>query len=333
MEWNKGYTASYHCEIINPRTWQDAERAEVVSGSISRENSGLRESADLILDRRYDREQYIRLYLTASQNSDRERVALFTGLAVSPNRDIDGNTEEYKYECYSVLKPCDDVFLARGWYAPASISCENIIRDLLRTTPAPIEINGIMPSLSTAIIAEDNETNLSMIEKILTAIGWIIRIGGDGTITIQPQPDAVVASFDAVENDIVEPQLSVDDDWFDAPNVFRAISDDLVAIARDDAGDDMLSVEGRGREVWAQDTSVDLNDGESIEAYAIRRLREEQVRKKSVSYKRRFLPDVAVGDSVSLHYPKQDINGIFQVKSQKIDIGFSCTTSEEVVEK
>lgn len=333
MEWANGYSASYHGNIVDPETWADGDRIELVDGSVSREVDDLRQSADVSIDQRFESEMWVRLYLDATQSGDKERVALFTGLMVSPERNIDGYREEFNYECYSVLKPCDDIYLARGWYVPASISCANIVKSLLSATPAPCEIAPDMPALTTAIVAEENETNLTMVDKILYAVGWTMTVSGDGTIIVAPPTNDVVISLDAVDNDILLPAITVKDDWFSAPNVFRAISDDLTAVARDDTGNTQMSVEGRGREVWAQETSVDLADNESIAEYAMRRLKEEQNKKKEVSYTRRFLPDVDVGALVRLHYPAQDINGIFKVVSQKFNLGFNCETSEEVIEQ
>lgn len=333
MDWNRGYVASYYAMIIDPKSWQDEEHVEILDGSMGQELTGLRQSADLTVSRSFDQETYVRVYLLATQGNDKERVPLFTGLTISPSRDINGNVETHKLECYSVLKPCADIYLPRGWYAPSDISCESMIRSLIEdATPAPVQVAPDMPALTEAIVAEDDETNLSMADKIISAVGWRMRIDGSGNISVEPSGTDIVATFGFDEADILEPQLTVSDDWYNAPNVLRAISDDLTAVARDDVSDSPLSVKGRGREVWMQESNVTLNDNESIEEYAVRRLKEEQNRKKTVSYKRRFEPDVRLGDVVRIHYPAQDINGVYNVISQSTTFGYSCQTSEEVEE-
>ena len=43
-----------------------------------------------------------------------------------------------------------------------------------------------------------------MIEKILTAIDWRLRVRGDGRIFVEPKSDEPVATFDPLEFDVLE---------------------------------------------------------------------------------------------------------------------------------
>lgn len=331
MDWNRGFSASYYAAVVDPSTWKDMEIFEIEDGSISRSESSLMESADLkTLRYQTNKERWIRIWMDVKQVGDAEHVALFTGLACSPGRDIKGNITSNTLECYSVLKPADDVLLPRGWYAPAGADGTRQIAKLLECTPAPVVIEGSGSALQNTIIAEDGETNLTMAWKILEAIDWRFRISGDGVINLVPQASEISASFDAIDHDSIEPELTVSYDWYSVPNVFRAISDDIIAVARDDSEDSPVSTVNRGREIWMEESNCDLNANESITEYAARRLREEQRKALTVSYKRRFDPNVLTGDMIRLHYPKQEIDGRFLVMSQSIDLGFGATTSEEV---
>lgn len=334
MDWAKGYSASYYMATVDSVTWHDTGRIELTGGSIKRETSGLRESADIdCVDWPAGIEQWVRVYLNTSQEGSMERVALFTGLATSPDNDFSGGLQENSVECYSVLKPAEDVYLKRGWYAPAGMSGGSIIKQLLEVTPAPVQVAENAPRLTSSIIAEDDETNLSMIDKILLAINWRIRITGDGVISVEPKPTEPVAAFNPLENDVIELEVSVSRDLFDCPNVFRAIDDDMTAVARDDSIDSPLSTVNRGREVWAQESNCDLADNESIEEYAARRLKELQKVGKTADYKRRYIPDLFAGDLVRMYYPEQGLSGIFFVNSQSVDLGYGATTSEQVMEQ
>ena len=139
-----------------------------------------------------------------------------------------------------------------------------------------------------------------------------------------------LARFDPIEQDVIEPTISVKYDWYSCPNVFRAVHEDLSAVARDDSPDSPLSTVSRGREVWAEEMSCDFNTGESISEYAVRRLRELQHTKLTAEYDRRFHPDVLVGDLIRLHYPAQGLDGLFRVNSQSIELGYNTKTTEEV---
>lgn len=332
MDWEKGYSSSYYMTVVNPVTWQDIRTINITGGSINRECSGLRQSADVTcVDYEQGIEQWVRIYLETRQGGSSDRVALFTGLATSPDRDIKGAWEENNVECYSVLKPADDVILDRGWYAPVEMSADVILKQLMKPIPAPVEINENAPSLESAVIAEDGETNLTMLEKILVAIGWDLRIEGDGRIKIGPYSEDASAVFDPIEFDVIETEISVSADWYGCPNVFMAVSNDMTAVAKDESEDSPLSIQNRGREVWMYEGSCDLNRDETIAEYSMRRLKEEQRYAMSASYDRRFVPSVMPGDIVTLHYPKQGLDGDFFVESQSIELSYGARTSENLI--
>lgn len=329
MDWSKGFSASYYMTLVDPVTWRDLERAEITGGTITRTESGLRQAADVdCTDFDPDREQWVRIYLDAAQAGDVAHEALFTGLSSVPEQSIDGTRINYPLTCYSVLKPAEDVLLQRGWYAPAGINGADAAADLLSVTPAPITVEENAPALSQSIIAEDGENRLTMANKILEAINWRLRIGGDGTVTICPMPTEASGTL-GLDNDVIEPKLVRRADWFACPNVFRAVSGSLIAVARDDS-DSALSTVNRGREIWMEETDCDLNSGESLELYALRRLRELQAVAYSVQYTRRFDPRILAGDRVRLHYPAQGLTDTFMVLNQTIDLGHGAKTSEEV---
>lgn len=331
MDWSKGFSASYYMAIIDKRTWNDASRREITGGSISRSGSGLRQSADIDCPG-YEpgTEQWIRVWLDVRQNGAAEHVAVFTGLACSPSIKRDGNIKEIPLECYSVLKPADDVMLQRGWYIAAGMNGAQMAASMLQEViPAPVIVEGSSPALQQAIIAEDGETVLSMVDKILGAIGWQLRIDGMGTVTLREISDEPVATF-GTDYDIVETEIQIEQDWFDCPNVFRAVSDDMTAIARDDSESSPLSTVTRGREIWMEETNCDMNDGESIEEYSIRRLKEEQQKSTRITYNRRFHPDVMTGDMIRLNYPAQKLQGNYRVSDQTIQLEHGARTEEEV---
>lgn len=330
MDWTQGFTSSFYGCYVDPSSWLDAERFEIISGSIDRTNESLRESASVALTS-YEQgtEKWIRIYLDTRQDSNGAHIPLFTGLAVTPDRDIDGMRTSYTLDCYSVLKPAQDVLLQRGWYAPVETSAGAIINRLLSGF-APVIIEPDSPTLTQAIVAEDGETNLSMTDKILAAINWRLRIEGDGRIHVEPKPLEPSAVFDALSSDVIEPAVKYTHDWFNCPNCFRAVSDDLIGIAKDDSVSSPLSTVNRGREVWAEEDGCELSSDESIAQYAYRRLKELQSVGVTVSYSRRFDPNVYVGDKVVLHYPAQGLEGTFTVTSQSVELEYGARVSEEV---
>ena len=337
MDWTNAYTAKYYIALIDAYTWREIGTMDITGGSIDREEGDLMESADLDMREIPENgEAWIRVYLDTNQNDKTEHTALFTGLTSIPKRSLTGRRAKYSVECYSVLKPAADVLLERGYYVPTGVNAAMLAANLLKVSPAPVTYAENSPVLVSSIVAEDGETNLTMAEKIVAAIGWQIRLNGSGEITIKPKNTDSVYTFDALENDIVELDITDELDWFSCPNVLRVISGDVTAIARDDDPDSRLSTVNRGREIWAEESDVTLSDNESVAAYAIRRLKELQSPSRKISYSRRFVPDVYVGDVVTHRYTTRtedgklvDISGDYTVTSQSIELGYSARTSEE----
>lgn len=330
MNWNDGFTAKYYCTVVDPVTWRDISTFDIVGGSIKRTNDGLMESADLeCVNRIQTKEEWVRVYLEARQEGGAERVALFTGLATSPDRKIDGNIENNPIACYSVLKASDDIRLERGWFAPKGAIGSELVKSLLKRSAPPVVADKDSAPLTNYIIAEDGETCLSMAQKILKAINWRIRIDGNGVIHISEKANSSSAIFDPYENDILLPQVDVSDDWYECPNILRTIVNDSAVVIRDES-DSGLSIKGRGREIWAEETGVALSDAESQVTYTQRRLKELQAHSLEVAYKRRYKPNILVGDIITLHYPKQGLQGDYAVLSQTVELSYGAETSEKV---
>lgn len=336
MDWSKGLSASYKAFLVDPVTWSNTEEIEIVSGSISKSEDSLRESADITVHN-YDnnREQWIRVYLDARQSSDSYYGPIFTGLISSPAKDIEGNTQINNLKCYSVLKPANDVLLPKGYYISYGTNSATVLRSLLSVMKAiPIEIisdpEDPIPNVSQTLIAESGETRLSMADKILYSIGCRMIIDGSGAIIISKEAEDPSAYFDSIDNDSLETKLTIENDWFECPNVLRAINGDFSAIARDENPDSILSVQNRNREIWIEDSNAMPYAGESLSQYAERMLALQQQVSVKVSYSRRFDPNVNVSDIISLKYPGQGLDGNYYVSSQSISLGYSPTVSEVV---
>lgn len=329
MIWKDGFTASYYITIIDALTWRDIGRREITGGSINRAAGDLMQSADLDMTESIG-EAWVRIWLDADQDGV-THVPLFTGITSAPTRDIYGRMNTYKVECYSVLKPADDILTERGYYIPADVPAPQAAARLLRG-PAPVQVDTVAdyPRLTESIVAEDGETNLTLARKVVDAIGWRIRVDGYGIIHIEQTSDVPVMTFDSFDNDVLELTLSDTSDWYSCPNVFRAVSGDLTAVARDD-GDGPLSTATRGREIWAEESSVNLGTNESIAAYAYKRLKELQSPARTITYTRRFYPDITVGDIVRISYPEVGIDDTFRISTQSFELAYGCRTSEEAV--
>lgn len=336
MNWNEGFSALYELQRVNPVSWLDIGTLNFTAGSINRTDSELIESADLTM-LESPGETWIRVYLKARQGDGGARVPLFTGLTSVPDRTGDGTRITYNVECYSVLKPLDDILLPRGYFAPAGADAGHVVYDLLRVGAAPVIVDDDSPLLTDAIVAEDNTTHLGMVHMILDAIGWRIRISGDGMIHVCAAATEPSATFDTFENDVIELATTDSQDWFTVPNCIRVVSGDKYVEYKDDDPEHEISTEARkGRrggtgEIWIAETSPTVGTNESLAEYAVRKLNEAQQPSRKVSYARRYRPDVFLSDLVRLRLPVIGIDGTFKITSQTIELGFGARTSEEVV--
>lgn len=337
MEWNSGFSALYELKTVDPVSWMDAGSLDFTEGKVTRVDSDLIESADLKTKQRVV-ECWVRVYLKARQSGSSARVAIFTGLATTPKRDLDGRRKTYPTQCYSVLKPAADTLTPRGYYVPAGAPGAQLAAELLSVGPAPVEYDEGSPDLLSAIVTEDSDTNLSVAWKILNAIGWRIRISGAGFIRICQRETKASARYDAFDRDAIEPKVTDEDDWYSCPNCIRVVSGDRYIEVKDDNPDSMLSISARkaGRggtgEIWMQDNAASIGTGESLAEYGFRKLKEAQAHARSVKYFRRFNPDLTVGDIVNLHYPGTEIDGDFRINSQTLTLGYAVRTEEKVVE-
>lgn len=351
MDYTKGYTASFKMCFVDPNTFADIEWAGrdfdgdvIVSGSINRTTDSLRNSASIVL-RDYSAlvDKWIRIYMDTSQNGSKDRTALFTGLATSPELSYRDGVYDASVDCYSVLKPAEDIILSRGYYVSAGENGVRRIVDLLNAVKAPVRyqdgaFDNKNAEVKYSIVAEDNETNLSMIEKILNVIGWRMQVFGDGTVYISEWPydptKKVIKNlseiFSPFSNNVVETSFTVRRDWFNCPNVFKAVYNDYIGIAKDEDEESILSIPSRGREIWMVEDAASLDENESIASYAYRRLKEEQSRAREISYSRRYLPGLYPDDIIQLNY--EEIKGTFYIDSQTITLGHAAVTNEQLSE-
>ena len=336
MDWNSGLSAIYELREVDPVSWMDLGSLDFTAGTITRTDSNLIESASLKMTESV-REGWVRIYLKARQAGTGTRVPVFTGLAMTPQRVLDGYWEDNTIKCYSVLKPAEDTLTPRGYYVPAGAPGAQLVAQLLSVGAAPVTFDDYGPELMEPIVTEDSDTNLSVAWKILDAIGWRILLSGDGRIRVCPAATEPVVEFNPSDNDAVEPKITDSDDWFSCPNCLRVVSGSRSIVMKDEDPDSVLSIASRkaarggSGEIWKQETASSLGSDESLAEYAMRKLKEAQGHARELKYYRRYNPDVNVTDIVHLHYPGIGIDGNFRIRSQTVTLDYAPRVDEKVV--
>lgn len=343
MNFSKGYKSSFYMALVDPVSWGDYGRIDILSGSINRTDSDLRQSANVtVTEYPYESDRLVRIFMDVDQNGTTDRVALFTGLASAPSYSYQDGVPNVNIQCYSVLKPLQDIILRHGWYIDKNSDCLTELQDLLNVSGAPVTLYNYdenkLKKLEEYIVAEDNETNLSMAETLLDAMNWVMWIDGDGTIVLAPnQADLGIKSVITFSKDydIIQPSFTVNRDWFECPNCLRVTFNEFTAVAKDENDDSPLSIKNRGREIWEVEDNVDLLDNETLAEYAQKRLVKLQERFETVSYDRpytlsnsQYTAEVNVGNKIQIAYPQ--LSGDFIVTSQNITLGNAAVVNEEV---
>ena len=106
---------------------------------------------------------------------------------------------------------------------------------------------------------------------------------------------------------------------------------DAIAIAKDEDPNSIFSTVSRGREIWAEQNDVVLSGSQTLGQYAMDTLKSLQDASLTVNYDRRYVPDIMVGDIVTLYYPDQSLTGQYLITSQSIDLAYNAKVSEEVI--
>ena len=325
MNYTAGYTATFYATIMDG--WTEKNRLDLISGSITNTAEGLRQSASLeVRDFDKNAEHWLRIYMDARQDQNVTHTPIFTGVASAPKQQQEGPVETNELACYSVLEPADTQ-MTIGDYIPLGMNAGEAIKRLLQQTPAPVVIDDGIPALDNYIVAEDNETNITMTEKILQAIGWQLIIEGDGTIRVRKTPTEAAAKF-GPDYDVIEQQISRTRDWFKIPNVLIATSGDAVAVAKDEDPASPLSIPSRGREITKTVREAKTGGNEGLAEYARRTLQEEQQIAEELEYTRRFVPALYVGDIIQMDY--DNLQGFYKITNQTINLTYNGQTSEKV---
>lgn len=327
MDWMQPYEVDYTAVSVT-KSWMDGEPLDLlaIDGIDVSEESA---TATISLAEGVG-EQWIRLYANAHSATESEKVALFTGITSLPKANWDGVEGTYSCEVYSSLSCADDVLLPIGWWTDGHDPAQVAAGLLARSTPAPVEWEQGSPQLTSPMVAEDGESCGSMARKLVDAINWRIRLAGDGRIYVERKPSLPSDTLDESENDVMLPEVDESIDLSGIPNVYRVTSGDDAIVVYDDDADSMFSTVSRGREIWAEERGVTLNAGESLESYAIRKLRESQDVSYRLSYTREYMP-LDLGDLVRINLPSIGIDATYMIESQHVNCGVGITVDEGVV--
>lgn len=342
-DWLKSMQQSYEYYVVDPGTWKDKYKLNNIKTSTITRDEEVQTlgSATIDITDMID-ECYIRIYLVAVQNGVTEKVPLGTFLAQSPSSTFTGKVNTATVDAYTPLIELKENPPPIGFFTPKGA---NIMDSVYQYTKehlrAPVVKADNDKTLNYDFVSETEDTWISYNTDLLANAKHKYALDELGRVLFEPIQDIAslqpVWTFDVGNTSILRPEISIDRDLFEVPNVVEVVYtkgtiNQYVKVTNDDPNSPVSTV-SRGREKTYRVTNPDLNGSDptkrEIDEYAAKLLKELSTVECTVSYTHGYCP-VRLGDCVRLDYPAAGLNG---VKAKVIYQNIKCSTSCSVQEK
>lgn len=340
IDWTRGYSASFRLYEVDPDTWADAGRLYgATSATVERTDDGDApelESSSVAIDTSVGadfRERLLRLVMIAEQDGARERVDVCTQRYTSTSGNTQRGYRAMSLKGRSVLHAAatSTTSLIYGPYVPAgSDGATEVARMLTAAGVGQVSVDGSF-LLDEPYVFDRSEKVLTSAWAILRAGGFRIRLDGRGAVTVLPRAESGDAPTLDLSGDLVRlviPGIGDELDWSDVPNRYIAEEGSEVAVAVNDDPLSPTSTVTRGYYVDRYDSSPIRVNGESLDAYATRRLAEESIATDSRDIEREWWPNVYPGDLARASLPRDGMQGEFRVRRQSLRCGAGIVVTE-----
>lgn len=344
IDWTASMKQTFEYYKVDPGTWRDTEKIDFVeSCSISRDyEADTLGSASLDVKEMFP-EIYIRVYLIAEQNGEREKVPLGTYLAQSPSSKFDGMRSTVTVDAYTPLIELKENKPPLGYYMPKNMNIMTEAYTLTRDNArAPIVEASSEELIQDDFVANTNDTWITFLTDFIANAKFCYDLDEMGRILFSPIQQTAslqpVWTFDDSNSSILQPSLSTDHDIYGIPNVVEVVYSNskyqLSARAVNDDPNSAVSTVNRGREITQRIENPSISGvptKEMLEEYAKQYLKEASTLEYQVSYTHGYCP-VRIGDAVLLDYKRAGLEGVkARVISQTIKCGDGCQVSETAV--
>ena len=332
MDWGQSYSARWKVFRVNRSTWADAEELKSIDEvSVSRTADGsLLESGSMELSGEFTSDYY-RIVMVAEQGGEVTRVDVATLLF-----DVTGGTINYgrtvhDVDGFSVLYPASKTTILAGEFAPKGVDGAEYAAELLRdAVNAPVSVEGSF-ILNDYLVHDIGSSVLEAAWNVLKAGNFIIQIDGRGVIHIRPMPTDPSLIIDNSSLGIMMSEISFSTDISDVPNRYIVIVDNNKTVAVNNDPESVISISRRGYCVDHVDESPTAINGETLSAYANRRLRELSVEKEEKTYTREYAADVYLYSIVRASI--DGMTGDYRINSQTVECGKGITVQEKAVKE
>ena len=328
IDWSRPYTSDWRVFRVNPSTWADADALPgALSAEITRDMGGDAPEVDsgtLKLEAATFEPGYLRIAMTAVQGGEAERVDVATLLCEGASSEVDhGSVLEITGR--SVLHPAAVTVVLAGEHVPrGGDGAQHAARLLRACVHAPVEVYGGF-TLDEAYDFEFGTSHLEAAWQVLDAGGYIIQIDGAGRVAIRPKPTNPALTLDRAGTRLLMPGVKRELDYSDVPNRFTALERGEMATAVNETGSP-ASRDARGYWHDETDDAPKRVNGETLAAYAARRLEELSIVPDERTYTREWWPGVLPGSVV--RGSMEGLSGDMRVESQEIECSHGLTVQE-----
>lgn len=331
IDFGSGYEATWLAYRVDPATWADHGQVGAVKDiTITRKADGDLQSGGFSVDGMGEFEEgYYRIAMVARQGGATQRVDVATLMCFHTNTKVSGGADTKAIEGRSVLFPAAKTRLTKGTYAPAGVDGVEYVADLLRRTCAmPVEAEGGF-TLDESVVFNLGTTVLDAAWLVLEAGNHIMQVDGRGRLTVMPMPSETSLVLGEANARMVQPETSRTLDWSSVPNRYTAVDGDMFAQAINADPASVTSVASRGFYVDEVDSAPKRVNGETLDAYAQRRLRELSVVADDRAYDREWAEDVYPNSLVKFDLENAGLDGVMRVVEQSYKCGAGIVVSEK----
>lgn len=342
IDWTKSMQQSFEYCLVNPNTWRDDKKLEVVkSATINRDSSAeTLGSAGIELTDALN-ECYVRIYLIARQGNEETKEPLGTFLIQTPSSKFDGKIKTVSVDAYTPLLELKENPPPLGYSVAKN---ENIMAMAYRLTSeqarAPVVETHCSETLFDDFVANADDTWITFNSDLISNANYEYGLDEMGRILFLPRQDTAslqpVWTFNTGNSSILQPTIDLSHDLYGIPNVIEVLYSNGAGyyhakVVNDDPNSPISTV-NRGREITKRITNPDMNGvatESQIKEYAERLLREASSLEYTITYTHAYCP-VRLGDCVRLNYPQAGINN---VKAKVISQSLKCQSGCLVTEK
>ena len=353
--WTETMQRSYEYYIVDPATWTDTKLLDNVKASTINRDSDVESLGSATIDITESvGECYIRKYLITVQNGIREKHALGTFLVQTPSSTFNGKVRNVSMDAYTPLielkenQPPLGYTILKG--EKILDAAYRIVREQARAPvvkPEPLyeksadgTLVDVSPTLKVDFVANTDDTWLTFVSDLLLSANYEFALDEMGRILFSPKQDIAslqpVWTYDDGNSSILLPDLSMEHDLYDIPNVVEVIysngSDHYYAKVVNDDPNSPVSTVNRGRIIKRRVTDPSLAGSATqaqIDEYAEQLLRSLSTVECVISYTHAYCP-VRIGDCIRFNYKRA---GLTDIKAKVISQNIKCTPACSVSEK